>query len=326
MPITRRSLLQTLGALPAAWCFRTLPAVGQTPKPCPTTPAPSPNSIFVLIEGPWLIFPNPSKNSNANTMTALTVGYSLDHPGTGPFRHECVFQRWNNGHPQGGPVPIDPDHPWTITSSATPARFADVISDAWNKSDGFVWAYQENSLQTQTGDRSLSLQVPTRIHIAGIQRDATVSGQELFDQPVKPHVVTILQYDPPASGKLSLTVSGGIQQIFNPGDQLVFRMRHLPKDQNVNAELQHVHDSFDFIRKRLSNGNTIRLQITDTDYYCGDSDGFSDEEMGLHRLDERHAVAEYSNCCGGSIIGGGNGGDLEARRAQMRNNRKKKKS
>ena len=157
-------------------------------------------------------------------MTALTVGYSLDQPpGTGTFHHECVFQHWNNGHQQGAEVSIDPDHPWTITSSATPAGFADVVSGAWNKSGSFLWAYKENSLQTQTGDRSLSLQVPTSIHIAGIQNDATVSGQDLFDEPVNPHVVTILQYDPPQR-LLDLTVSGGIQRISNPGDQLVFRM------------------------------------------------------------------------------------------------------
>src|SRR5215469_5227465 len=83
MPITRRSLLRSIAALPAAYYFGAAPPLWAAPHDCSSA-----TSAYVILEGPWLIWADPNDTSS---IKALTFG----DPG-----HACpVWQQSCGGNP-----------------------------------------------------------------------------------------------------------------------------------------------------------------------------------------------------------------------------------
>jgi len=314
MPLTRRSLLRSLGALAPAWYLRDLPAAAQ----CTTNP-PSPNSAFVLLEGPWLIFPK-----DQNNLMALSVGGSMD---TACVKHFCILQTWNCGiiHPRADGA-LGPGDSLTVTANSTPGVFSTVFGNAFCNFP-FIWAATDSTGKIKGQERFLTLQVPNVIHIAGLLKNTNLSGSGYKapcqqGQTVFPHVTTILQYDPPAAGgNVSVTVNGAITKTLGAADQLVVTMFHSAP--TGDSDLPHMQDSFAFLRNHLTgDGAGIQVTYKDATYNQGDSDGFSTDELGLEpqgerlikflrRIDPRLPKVvcpngnSYSNCCGGGLVSGG---------------------
>jgi hypothetical protein len=265
-------------------------------------------------------------NGHAPTLTALTVGTQMDTDCLS--RHVCSYEEWISGQKTRTGGPVNPDESWTITSTAGSYDFNQTFSNAYGPAAApthpFVWASNDTSARKLGKERSIVLDVPKTVHIAGLLTDVTVSapGSYLARSPVAPHIVTIMEYDVSSGGKISLT-SPKQSKDFQAGSQLVFRMRHngLIKD----ADGAHVQAAFNFLLSRLSNSPAQLSPVPDTDYSCGDSDGFSDEQMGLQHPGQKklkrvkpgpessyeghicQLVYNYSNCCGGTIISGGGG-------------------
>jgi hypothetical protein len=308
MLVTRRSLLRTLAALPAVCSLR---AFADDYPMCPTTPAPA-TSAFIFLEGPWLIFPTAN-----NTLTALSMDASQDQPCT--FSHLCEFSEWHSGNPIPNSIePVVPGVPWNGRASSH-GNFDQVFDDAFTNRQKFIWAEGERNVVPKGGERSIVLTVPTAVHIAGILTHVTASapGNYLRQSGVKAHVTTILQYNQP----VSLTHTGKTKQI-GLGYQGVFAMYHDGSD----PEAPHIQMGFQFLKDRLpSSPPDFKLSdIPDTFYTCGDSLGFSNEQLGLYtepfarlhkQIPEHKPDAttgpvclmnfDYANCCGGTIVTGG---------------------
>ena len=320
MPITRRSLLQSLGALPAAWYLRAF-AAGQKRTACTIT-KPAPNSAFVLLEGPWLLFP---KNDDPKKLIALSLPPSIDDDPCAT--HYCFFQAWNCGSVQPRPHgEVEVDKPLTITASKTPpGDFSKVFNAAFDQYP-FVWADSDSSAQIKHSERYLYLQIPSQVHIAGRLNDfnlSTTGYKQPLQGTVMPHVTTILQYDPPSGGDVSLEMSGPTSHQFGPADQIVFSMYHWAPA--GDSDQTHMNHTTKFLTSYFSgDGKGIQITYNSAKYDKGDEDGFSEEELGLQQpafvKAQNHPKArrpkglpavcamsgEYSNCCGGSIVGGGN--------------------
>jgi hypothetical protein len=313
MPITRRSLLQTFGALSAAWHFR---AFAASRDKCLANP-PSPTSAFILLGGPWLIFPN---SGNA-TLTALSADASMD---SGDFDHYCVLQKYHAGkNPQACGYLDAGDYVKTAASNADPANFFNVFDQAFQKNP-FIWTNTDITAKIDGSERYLSLPVANQIHIAGLLVNAQVSGSGYRkNQTVLPHIVTILEYSQPQAGSsvsLSITPSNGASIQLGPADQLVVSMFHgIPLTASGPGELKHMQDSFTYIRNHLKgDGNGVNVTYKDAKYSLGDCDGFNASEMDLSpqgqtleaaynkakRIGRIPIDATYSNCCGGGIVAG----------------------
>ena len=268
---------------------------------------PSPHSIYVLFEGPWLIF---ESGPGYPTLTAVTLGDALDNASR-EFLHTCAVQTWHRDR-QLSETQLPVGEQWTIWARnyKQPDTCGDVFDTAY-KGQNFAWIPTGCTSEVHVGDRSVVLPLPTCIHAAGILKNAQATGDILEGHGARPHVVTILEYapDPKDGSKLSLSLHKGScyeDYEFSPGAHLIFRLRHRG---NVD-ELQHVSDAFEYLKGHLSEASSINFEIcTDTSYDPGDSSGFTDAELGLgmsRQMEPRGLHNDtFANCCGGGIVLGG---------------------
>lgn len=316
MSISRRSLLRSLAALPAA---SSLTGLGQEAthshaNPCPSVPA---SSIFVLFEGPWLIYQSDPSNK---LLTALTVGKSM------PI-HLCDVQRYRDCavKPLSGlPSNLPEATSWTLNpaNSSSAKDFTTAFANPFAY-DQFPWVSKASLIDPHSpvipnpDDRSVTLPLPTGIYVGGLllyaQVKESVSGL-LEANNVPPHIVTIFEYAPltGSTSPVSMSLNTGdptkpVQ--FTAGDHLVFRMRH-SQCFTTPVELKHVQATFqNLVSHFKSRQSPLSLDInTDTDYRAGEHiAGIAESEMGL-----KHAkpIARcplqdtYANCAGGGIIVG----------------------
>lgn len=302
MPITRRSLLHSLAALPAAASLKAL-----AEPPCTVSP-PAPSSIFVLFAGPWLVS---ESAPGLPTLTALTVGPTLDDAAHN-FVHSCAVQTWACQTKLSETI-LPCNEQWSAVASGydDSQPFAAVMVKAFD-AQTTAWIPAGCTSACQPGDRSVVVPVPTSIYFAGILKNATVSGSGILKQnDVHPHVVTILEYASVQGSAPTLTLTKGASGqtvTFSPGAHLLFLMRHTGQAQD---ELQHVRDAFGHLQRRMSRGDDLTYTIaTDTSYTLGANDGFLPIEMGLDPSLAPGAVhprsSTFANCCGsGLILGGG---------------------
>jgi hypothetical protein len=320
MPITRRSLLQTLGALPAAWSFNAFAQEIEEKKTGCSVKKPSPTSIFVLFEGPWLIFPS----RDDGWLTAVTIGTALDDDVAG-FKHSCAVETWFC-NTRLSETELPAGHQWTMTGAGfdDANSFGDVMTKAFDgcKNNG-AWISKQSPIATcHPGDRSVVLPVPTHIHIAGFLKNATVDGDGYLEKSgVNPHIVTILEYVPtgnPLHTFLSLVRSNSCEGYkFTSGAHLIFRLQH----SGEMDEVTHIKAAFAHLQGHVSSGSHIAFNMksgSDTGYLTGDNYGFTPLEMGLDPKHCEHVPVDklpndcprqnnFANCCGGGIIVGDGG-------------------
>ena len=304
MPVTRRSLLRSLAALPLAQSLK-----AATAPVCSVT-QPAPSSVFVLLAGPWLVF---ESAPNSPTLTALTVGTTLDDA-TIPFVHSCAVQTWFCQTKLAETV-LPAGQQWSFEAANydNSKPFATVMSNAFSNQN-VAWVPTGCTSACQPGDRSVVVPVPTNMYFAGILKNATVSGPGVLKQDnVRPHVVTILEYASKGGSAPTVTLTAGpyAQPVtFTPGAHVVFVMRHTG---NAPDELQHVRDAFGHLQRRMSKGSSLSYNIqTDTKYDLGQTDGFLPTEMGLDPAMAPGAASSksttFANCCGTGLLSGGGGG------------------
>lgn len=301
MPITRRSLLHSLAALPAAASLKAVAAA-----PCSVT-QPAPTSIFVIFAGPWLIF---ESEPGGPTLTALTIGATLDDAAN-DFVHSCAMQTWFC-QTQLSETSLPANDQWSATAHDydNSQKFSAVMAAAFGNQK-VAWIPKGCDSACRPGDRSVVVPVPTNMYFAGILCNATVSGPGVLKQDnVRPHVVTILEYASLKGSAPSLTLTRGLSGqtvTFSPGAHLLFRMQHTG---DGPSELQHVQDAFGHLQRRMSMGGSLKYSIhTDTSYDLGSDDGFQELELRLDPVfgpgGVHHHSSKYANCCGTGILSGG---------------------
>jgi hypothetical protein len=306
MSITRRSLLHTLGALPVAFSLNSAQAAGLQGRDTP-----SPKSIFVIFEGPWLIY---QSDPIDKTLIALSAGITMP-------MHSCGVQTWHQGE-QLSEIPFFAGAAWNISASHyNPATdFKTLFSDPYGRGrsgDKFVWvtgtgrdAAGTPMVTGQPGDRTVVLPLPSRAYVGGLLKTAKASGTSpgiLKDDGVQPHVVTIFEYVPQDQvNKVEVSLKMGDPGrtiAFMPDAHMVFRMSH---SNSCGDEVKHVQETFQFLTSHISIGqSSIQLDIQDTSYRSGsNTDGIGEAEMGLKFTHDCSRQDTFANCAGGGMIVG----------------------
>lgn len=321
MFVTRRFLLRSIAALPAAYYLGATAPLWAAPHDCNST-----TSVFVILEGPWLIWQDETDTSH---IKALTFGDQS---------HMCsVSQQTCGGTPSNlGQLDAYARATVDITGSSSNS-FQSILqasSHANAKStdpgDDFVWITGQGkpSIQTQPWDRIITLTAPTAVHTAGFLKYATVassSSSVLAHENVHSHIATILEYAPVEGQTVQLSLGGMTHRRHAKvhatpivgGQHVVFRMVHTTEcDQSM--ELCHIQCAFMGLAERVSisgKSNLVAMSIkNDSSYNSGaDVNGFGDDELGLHppkkplcstvtsRVNHNDT---YANCAGGGIMVG----------------------
>jgi hypothetical protein len=275
MSITRRTLvrnLTTLSALPLVSGLDS-PALAAMLRGSAATcasPTPTPNSIFVLFQGPWIIDqPDPS----ASTLRATTIG-RLD--ALWPAIHHCPvglgnicsssLGNFSDGNSMALPLELGLGELWSIVPSGSytpPSTSITTLFDSpYNAKDPFVYIKDSNMTVTpHSHDRTVTLPIPDAAYVGGFLGKCKVSGDTIAvqsggTQPAynNPYAVHIFEYQtksgtPPAltlnpEGRAPINLSGS-----TPNTHLVFRMIH--SDQMTTR--QHVRAAHDSLRRRIRN-------------------------------------------------------------------------
>jgi hypothetical protein len=308
MSITRRSLLHMLGVLPVAYSLKS----GAQASGMQAGAHPSPKSIFVIFEGPWLIY---QSDRPGKPLIAISAGTTMP-------MHSCGFQTWNDAK-QVSETAFPAGVEWNISALSynPPTSFEKVFSDSYGRyrgGDKFVWVTgtgREGAgppvVTGQPGDRTVVLPLPSHVYVGGFLTTAKVSGSSsgiLKDDgvEVQPHVVTIFEYAAPVHKTVSVSLKmGDLGQTttFMPNAHLVFRMRH---SDSCGDEVKHVKEVFKFLTSHISLGqSSILFDLSDTSYRHGsNTDGIGDDEMGLKFTHDCSKQDTFANCAGGGMIVG----------------------
>jgi hypothetical protein len=325
MFITRRSILRSIAATPAAYCLATHSLWALAPQPCTST-----TSAFVILEGPWLIWQDPS----TSYLKALSFGDA---------GHDCEISTQTCAGPSTGMGSLDGGSPGTVTATNAQAptikppytafqtlfnTSSSANATSTDAGDNFAWVtgHGTPSVTVQPWDRTLTFnKLPTNVHTAGFLAHATVtsSGGVLALENVHSHIATILEYAPSSGANVSLALAGPTSKTITGGEHLIFRMVHAA-DCDESMELCHIQCAFMGLAERVSiNGQNNLLQMTittDTSYHSGqDVAGFADKELGLNPppsvlcppatlakiASSRKMFSDsFANCAGGGIIVG----------------------
>ena len=283
--------------------------------------------IYVLFEGPWLLF---ESAPGLPTLTAVTVGAQMDNEQAG-FVHSCAVQTWHDGE-QVSETTLPCGDQWIIRASNYRTRkFTRVMADAFDDQP-IAWIPKGCNSHAYPGDRTIVLPIPTSMHFAGILRSASASGSGILSTtPANPHTVAILKYMPEISGDSAPALTlyqgdSGLSYSLEAGNHLVFRLQHTGL-MTMDTNREHVTQAFTHLRSHLSVGDSIGFQFDgDSAYYLGDAQGLSFDELGLDPNDMvppndngtpnpmpmPMAVASphdgrFANCCGGGGVSGGGG-------------------
>jgi hypothetical protein len=295
-----------LGVLPIAYSLKSnAQAAGLQARAHP-----SPQSIFVIFEGPWLIY---QSDRVGNPLIAVSAGTTMS-------THSCGFQTWHDAK-QLSEIAFPGGVEWNISAfDYDPSTsFDKAFSDSYGRSRGgdkFVWVTGTGKsgaggpvVTGQSGDRTVVLPLPSHVYVGGFLKTAKVSGSSagvLKDDGVQPHVVTIFEYAPTVGKTVAVSLKmedSGQIVTFMPDAHLVFRMKHCG---DCKDELQHVKDIFAFLTSHISLGqSSIQFDISDTSYRSGsNTDGIGDLEMGLKFTHDCSRQDTFANCAGGGMIVG----------------------
>ena len=335
MSITRRTLLRSAASLPATYALSGCrhSEVSAPGKPM-VVAGPAPDSIFVLLAGPWLIYPAPSK-ADPNQIGAISVDDSMKD-GQGNSVHKCSVEKWQNGSsaPQPSPALPDliPDSAGLVgatisVSSYSPANyspansFAGLFSNPFNF-DQFAWISNRSNGEPSVNwqkktDRAVFLSMPTAVYVGGFLINVTVTQQPgqsvLRASNVNPHVVTIFEYAPLPGGNppptLSLTLPGSTTGFsFAAGEHLVFHMQHLGKGRTCDDDRNHLIWVFNFLTSHLSS-NPLLLNINDQlafeQFRVGNhTSGIAQPELPIQFTACNSKSDTFANCAGGGIVVG----------------------
>jgi hypothetical protein len=281
--------------------------------------APRLEPIYVLFEGPWLIF---ESAPGLPTLTAVTVGAQMDDEQHN-FVHSCAVLTWYHNEQVSSTALPAGDH-WFIRGCNYQTRkLSRVIADAYDDQN-IAWISKKScSSHAYPGDRSVILPVPSSMHFAGILEYASVTGGGLLasdPKPVSPHVVTILKYMPEIGGKVapSLTLHQGDcsrHLCLEAGTHLIFRLRHTDMMMDQPDSKDHVTQAFSHLKAHLSNGELLQFDFNGkSTFKLGDAQGLGFEELGLNpddydpdgsRGNQTVFNGTYANCCGGGGFSGG---------------------
>lgn len=274
--------------------------------------------IYVLFEGPWLIF---ESAPGLPTLTAVTVGAQMDDANHG-FVHSCDVLTWYHGE-QVSSTTLPAGDQWYIRARKyRPRKLSRVIADAYDDQPiAWVPTGKNCNSHVYADDRSVVLPVPTSMHFAGILESASVTNDTLLaTSPISPHVVTILKYKPVIGDEdapsLTLYLGDCSRPVsLEPGTHLIFRLKHTGMDMSKPTSKDHVTQAFTHLKSHLSKGDSLGFNFDGVSTYkLGDSQGLSFEELGLNPDDHDPDGTRgnlsmfdgtYANCCGGGGFSGG---------------------
>ena len=293
MSITRRSLLRSMAAIPVASCLEALPLWAQNTQGCD-----SPTSIFVLLEGPWVIWQDSGK------LRAFTTSDTS--------MHDCKVELWTCEKKKRDLPVLKPGPAASSSGTFQSTDYGKLLQDALDRNntpnisqDNFAWI-REAVVKQDNADRNLCLPMPTALHTAGFLKHATVKStvsQVLKQENVHPHVTTILEYaqtDPLHPIPLVYATHR-----VAPGQHLIFRMEHYSSG-GTSAEIDHMKKVFQSNQRHVCrDGKTNLIDIyfdnnPDTSYDIGiETASFKDLELGL-----AVRFSDYANCAGNTLIVG----------------------
>ena len=318
MSINRRSLLRSMAILPAA-CYvggrRMLWAQGA--QGCQ-----SPTSVFVLLEGPWVL------SQQNGSLNAFTTGDSKNHT--------CAVELWTCANKKAVWTDLAGGTPVALSGSFQTTDYGTLVTNAFNTNqrvnpdpkDNFAWV-PGATVTAPSSSRQLTLPMPSGMHTAGFLFYADVhskgSKKVLKAESIRAHITTILEYaqtDPTHPASMTYAPPSGNQTVA-PGQHLIFRLEHT----TMGDELKHIMKVFDDNQRNItvsSSSDLTELKIaTDASYNLGnDTAGFSSSELGFDDLlahtsttaaakatQKKSGVAHpadttYANCAGGGIIVG----------------------
>lgn len=291
MLISRRAALRSFAAFSA---LRTTNLTSWAHALALAGTGPSPSSILVLVEGPWLI---------TQQTTGILQAISLPDP------HQCQLGLWD---PTQKTIvsPYDPNQPGpylpggtavsATLKSANPRPDAVATFDVPFKradiggADNFVYI-RNKPLKgaAAAGDRTLTLPVPDNVYVAGRALNGVVidaSIPPVIENPgtAKLFISLVFEYTQDAQKATALTVNDGSGGTFtlHSGGQLVLQMQ---TPGGATPDCTHVSHAFDQVVSRIGAGSPPPLSIHFPDQ-CPEvnvqlginAQGLSAEELGLH--------------------------------------------
>lgn len=319
------------------------PAPGQTTprtQPDPAVPAqtaspaqPERTSIFILFEGPWIIY-----QLGLGVLRAVT--FKNLPKGSMGAKHICQV---GFGHSSGNlDSPIGLKQPtltlnggerWFITAP-TPMlsqlnELADICDVPFNKTqdnDTFVYLRRQSNnitVNPQSHDRIVTLPTPDNVYFAGYLNSGKVSdpGGVLALDPngkkdPRPHVTVIFEYTQQSATTLTLSLGGAAIVPIKQGKHLIFRMLHLEDvcDQDEDEmdepmspaeDADHIQNAFAALWSRfVPNDPKVSLTLSgveNTDTSTGKhTAGFGRSELGLKPPKE--LLSDTPDDCGGGGI------------------------
>ncbi len=277
MRFTRRKIVRDLGTLSA---FSTLPPilpmlVGCKPKQ-PDQPAVNmqsarvrlpgsgkPNTLRILLEGPWIISrPNP-------TASFLQATAAVDSS------HKCFCGVWDDGLKQmvdpvtgtGPALQYGGPQTWRGTIQNVSANQFSGTLDALKQSLAFV--QDGNVTPIPATDIVLTLPFPDYFILGGKYKSghAPHSGHPDFVL----HTTAVLGYSESAGRALKLTFPDLVSPLnkisVTAGNDIIFRLAHMAVVPSPSADAQHVIAMFGESMKRISPKPSRKLVLPDV---CND--------------------------------------------------------
>ena len=334
MALSRRSVLRNLGAISAVQTLNPLSHCFGFESAIPGT-GPSPDSVLVLFEGPWLISDVKSGPHKGHLM-ALCVGDP----------HVCQMGLWNSTSTADNPPlvsPIDPEleglslaNDAVFTATRMPAKVnhcAAVFDKTFNQpnpdappTDSFVYIRNKKIKPKKLpGDRIIYTPVPDAVYVAGQVPYWPVTdntADKLVENPsqARMYITVILEYKATKAHPTTLSLSDGSGTHFavtssHKRKHLIFRL--VPGISTMGADQDHIKTAFADLVQRLipTTPDAIGVIPGSLQVVVGpNAAGLSPNELGIAKQDiipsvqpskpgmPRPMYVDYPSCQGGGLV------------------------
>ena len=336
MALSRRSVLRNLGAISAVQTLTPLNKCFGLQATAPDS-GPSPDSVLVLFEGPWLIS-DVKAGPHKGHLMALCVGDP----------HVCQMGLWNSTSTDANPPlvsPIDPSleavllgNDAVFAATRTPAKLNSslaVFDETFNKpnpqappTDSFVYIRKKNvAPKKMAGDRVIYLPVPDAVHVAGqvaYWNVADTNATPLVEKPDQAHmyITVIMEFKASKTKPTALSLSDGTGTHFevkstHKRKHLIFRLIPGASTTTMPDDSAHVQQAFaDLVQRVIPTAPTsVAVTPGSLQVVVGPGGGsLSANELGISTKDiipevvkvkpgtPRPMFADFPSCSGGGMI------------------------
>jgi len=334
MALSRRSVLRNLGAIsavqtfaPLNHCFGSQSAISET--------GPSPDSVLVLFEGPWLIS-DVKTGPHKGDLMAICVGDP----------HACQMGLWNSTSKADNPPllsPLDPEleaaslaNDAVFRATRMPAKLnscTTVFDKTFHQpnpdappTDSFVYIRKKKlEPKKMAGDRVIYIPVPDSVHVAGQVPFWPVTDntpEKLVENPsaARMYITVILEYKATKARPTALSFSDDSGSRFEVKSSharrhLIFRL--VPGSSTMANDADHIKAAFGDLVQRLlpATPNAIAVTPGSLQVVIGPSAaGLSANELGIAKEDIvasvqapkpggiRPMFLDFPSCQGGGLV------------------------